>query len=101
MAAKTCALTSAAPAHFENYIVGEKPFTPTVSQDNKPVPNPAYAGGLLNTGNITGTSGPHTVDPVPLFASGPGSSYFKGTMDNTEVFFGMANALGLDPLRSK
>ncbi len=92
---------AAAPAHFENYIVGDKPFAPTVSQDNKPVPNPAYAGGQLNTGNIGGTSGNHTVDPVPLFASGPGSSYFKGTMDNTEVFFGMANALGLDPLRSK
>ena len=92
---------AAAPAHFENYIVGEKPFAPTVSQDNKPVPNPAYAGGQLNTGNIGGTSGPHTIDPVPLFASGPGSSYFKGVMDNTEVFFGMANALGLDPLRSK
>ncbi len=92
---------AAAPAHFENYLVGDKPFTPVVSQDNKPVPNPAYAGGQLNSGNITGTSGPHTVDPVPLFASGPGSSYFKGTMDNTEVFFGMANALGLDPLRSK
>jgi alkaline phosphatase len=89
----------AAPAHFENYIVGDKPFAPTVSQDNKPVPNPAYAGGQLNTGNIGGTSGNHTVDPVPLFASGPGSSYFKGVMDNTEVFFGMANALGLDPLR--
>jgi alkaline phosphatase len=92
---------AAAPAHFENYIVGDKPFAPTVSQDNKPVPNPAYAGGQLNTGNIGGTSGNHTVDPVPLFASGPGSSYFKGSMDNTEVFFGMVNALGLDPLRSK
>jgi alkaline phosphatase len=91
----------AAPAHFENYIVGDKPFVPTVSQDNKPVPNPAYAGGQLNSGNIGGTSGNHSVDPVPLFASGPGSSYFKGVMDNTEVFFGMANALGLDPLRSK
>jgi alkaline phosphatase len=91
----------AAPSHYENYIVGDKPFAPTVSQDNKPVPNPAYAGGQLNTGNIGGTSGNHSVDPVPLFASGPGSSYFKGVMDNTEVFFGMANALGLDPLRSK
>jgi alkaline phosphatase len=91
----------AAPPHFENYTVTDKPFVPAVTQDNKPVPNPAYAGGQLNTGNITGTSGPHTIDPIPLFASGPGSSYFKGAMDNTEVFFGMANALGLDPLRSK
>ncbi len=91
----------AAPAHYENYIVGDKPFVPTAMQGDKPVPNPAYAGGQLNTGNIGGTSGNHSVDPVPLFATGPGSSYFKGVMDNTEVFFGMANALGLDPLRSK
>jgi alkaline phosphatase len=91
----------AAPAHFENYVVGDKPFVPVVTQDNKPVPNPAYAGGQLNTGNIGGTSGNHSVDPVPLFATGPGSGYFKGVMDNTEVFFGMANALGLDALRSK
>jgi alkaline phosphatase len=92
----------AAPAHYENYIVGDKPFAPTANQDNKPVPNPIYAqGGQLNTGNIGGTSGNHSVDPVPLFATGPGSGYFKGVMDNTEVFFGMANALGLDALRSK
>ena len=91
----------AAPAHFENYIVSDKPYVPTASQDGKTVPNPAYAGGQLNTGNIGGTSGNHSVDPVPLFATGPGASYFRGVMDNTEVFFGMANALGIDPLRSK
>jgi alkaline phosphatase len=90
----------AEPAHYENYLVQQMPFVPTASQDGKTVPNPAYQqGGSLNSGNITGTSGVHTVDPVPLFATGPGAQYFKGVMDNTEVFFGMANALGLDPLR--
>ena len=31
-----------------------------------------------------------------LNAEGPGAEYFHGVMDNTEVFFGMVNALGLD-----
>jgi alkaline phosphatase len=88
----------AAPAHFANFIVGEKPFVATATQDGKTVPNPANAGGALTGGNIGGSSGPHTVDPVPLFAWGPGSQHFKGSIDNTEVFFGMVKALGLDPL---
>jgi alkaline phosphatase len=90
---------AAAPTHYENYLVQEKPFVPTVRQDNKDVANPAYAGGFLNSGNVTGTSGVHTVDPVPVFASGPGAQLFTGIYDNTELFFKMVNALGLDPLR--
>jgi alkaline phosphatase len=39
------------------------------------------------------------MDDVPLSASGPGADYFKGVMDNTEVFFGMVGALGLDPTK--
>jgi alkaline phosphatase len=39
----------------------------------------------------------HTADDVPLSAAGPGADYFKGVMDNTEVFFGIVRALGLDP----
>jgi alkaline phosphatase len=34
---------------------------------------------------------------VPIFASGPGAEAFGRVMDNTEVFFGMADAIGLDP----
>ena len=89
----------AAPAYYATNIATERPNVPTATQDSKTVPNPAYAGGQLAGGNITGTSGPHTVDPVPLFASGPGSQFFKGSIDNTEVFFNIARALGLDPVR--
>ncbi len=91
---------AASPAHFEQNIVQDKPNVPTVTQDGKTVPNPAYAGGQLAGGNIGGTSGNHTVDPVPLFATGPGSQFFKGSMDNTEVFFGMARAIGIDANRN-
>ena len=31
-----------------------------------------------------------------LMAQGPGSEYFHGVMDNTEVFFGILRALGVD-----
>jgi alkaline phosphatase len=89
----------AAPAHFANFIVGDKPFVATATANGVTSPNPANAGGVLTGGNIGGNSGPHSVDPIPLFAWGPGSQHFKGSIDNTEVFFGMVKALGLDPLR--
>lgn len=88
----------AAPDTYENYLVREEPNVPAVMQDNKAVPNPKYQGGVVRTGNLptNSTSGVHTVDPIPLFAWGPGAFHFRGVMDNTEVFFSLANALGLD-----
>ncbi len=38
----------------------------------------------------------HSADDILLNAGGPGSEYFHGTMDNTEVFFGIMRALGVD-----
>lgn len=43
----------------------------------------------------------HSADDVLLNAGGPGSEYFHGTMDNTEVFFGMLRALGIDANKNK
>ena len=43
----------------------------------------------------------HSADDILLNAGGPGSEYFKGTMDNTEVFFGMLRALGIDANQTK
>ncbi len=43
----------------------------------------------------------HTLTDVPIFASGPGAERFGRVMDNTEVFFGMAAAIGLDPKSSE
>ena len=67
---------------------------------DKAVANPLRApqGSELRTGNIP-TSDPsevHAADDVPLTADGPGADYFKGVMDNTEVFYGIVRALGLD-----
>lgn len=43
----------------------------------------------------------HSADDILLNAGGPGSEYFHGTMDNTEVFFGMLKALGIDANKNK
>ena len=46
---------------------------------------------------LNSSTGVHTLQDVPVFASGPGAAFFGQVMDNSEIFFGMANALGLDP----
>jgi alkaline phosphatase len=50
-----------------------------------------------NGGNTPSTTeaGVHTADDAVLNAMGPGSDVFKGFIDNTEVFKGMVQALGL------
>ena len=54
--------------------------------------------GELQTGNLpsSANNAVHTVEDVPLTASGPGAEQFHKAMDNTEVFFAIVNALGLD-----
>ena len=47
---------------------------------------------------VSSSTGVHTLQDVPVFAAGPGADFFGRVMDNTEVFFGLAAALGLDPL---
>ena len=44
---------------------------------------------------VRGAQTVHTAADVPLFASGPGSEVLRASMDNTDVFFIMASALGL------
>lgn len=43
----------------------------------------------------------HAADDILLNAGGPGSEYFRGNMDNTEVFFGILRALGIDGNQTK
>lgn len=38
----------------------------------------------------------HTVEDVAIVASGPGAARFNSFLDNTEVFYAMMDALGLD-----
>ncbi|HJM59239.1 MAG TPA: alkaline phosphatase [SAR86 cluster bacterium] len=39
--------------------------------------------------------GSHTGVPVPIYAYGPGSENFTGTLDNTDVYKAMIAALDL------
>ena len=87
------------PDYYENYKVLEEPLAPTVKEGEKWVANKQRAGdGELQTGNLPSSENNevHTVEDVPLTASGPGAEQFHKAMDNTEVFFAIVNALGLD-----
>ena len=63
------------------------------------VPNPEKdPDAELQLGNLdfSQTNCVHTVEDVPLAASGPGASRFNGVLDNTELFFAMMDALAID-----
>lgn len=60
-------------------------------------------GGLaINSGSTTKslklafTTNGHTATMVPVFAIGPGSQYFSGIYENTDLFFNMLKAMGWD-----
>ena len=44
------------------------------------------------TGQVPVSSAAHTATDVPLSAFGPGAWAFTGVMDNTDVFFKLAQA---------
>ncbi len=93
------------PDYYENNKFQDVPTSPAIMADGKAIANPKRApqGGDLKVGN-TPASDPsevHSADDVPLTAEGPGADYFKGVMDNTEVFHGIVRALGLDGRKDK
>ncbi len=86
------------PDYNENYKFKAVPTDPAImGKDGKAIANPQISGELLR-GDIPASADQevHSADDIVLNAGGPGSEYFKGVMDNTEVFFGMVRALGLD-----
>ncbi|MDR1943953.1 MAG: alkaline phosphatase [Synergistaceae bacterium] len=90
------------PDYYENFKFHEKPVSPAVMSGDTAIGNAARApGGIFYPGNIPVNESQevHTADDVPLSAAGPGAEYFKGVMDNTEVFFGMVRALGLNAVQ--
>lgn len=96
-----------APDHYENYRFQTTPTSPaTAGKDGHVIANPNRApqGARLVEGNLPTTTGEtsevHSADDVVLMAQGPGSEYFHGVMDNTEVFFGIMRALGVDATKN-
>lgn len=49
-------------------------------------------GDYLVTGQVPGESAVHTATDIPLSAYGPGALAFTGVIDNTDVFFKLAQA---------
>ena len=49
-------------------------------------------GSFQITGQVPGDSAVHTATDIPLSAYGPGALVFTGVMDNTDVFFRLAQA---------
>ena len=60
--------------------------------------NPAdYTGNKVKFSFNTAIGrGSHTGVPVPVYAYGPGSENFSGTLDNTDIYHGMVAAMDLD-----
>jgi alkaline phosphatase len=50
-------------------------------------------GRFAVTGQVPGDSAVHTATDIPLSAFGPGAWAFTGLMDNTDVFFKLAQAV--------
>ncbi len=89
------------PDYYEDYHFKLKPTVPAIMANGKAVANPKTSGEF-QPGNIptVDPSEVHAADDIILTAQGPGAEYFTGIMDNTEVFFGMVRALGIDGKRS-
>ena len=87
------------PDYYEDFKFHAKPVSPAIMSGDVAIGNTVRAPqGTLYVGNIPANESQevHAADDVPLSAAGPGADYFKGVMDNTEVFFGIVRALGID-----
>ena len=91
------------PDHYETFRPKlDNPNEPTVKTggDGTFKANDKYKdvpGAVLRPGNLSAMIGAsvHSGEDVILTATGPGSDGVRGSMDNTEVFRVMADALGL------
>lgn len=95
--------SASVPDHYETFRPKmDNPFVPTVEDKETKifVANEQYKdapGAMLRFGNIPAmiNSSVHSGEDVILTAEGPGSERVQGSMDNTEVFRVIAEALGL------
>jgi alkaline phosphatase len=90
------------PDYYEDFTFHARPSVPAVMAGDGAIANKERAPeGMLYAGNIPRNEAQevHSADDVPLSAGGPGAGHFRGVMDNTEVFFGIVRALGVDPTK--
>ncbi|KAK1235233.1 hypothetical protein PQX77_001539, partial [Marasmius sp. AFHP31] len=94
---------AANPDHRENYQINTTgprlPAVPAVKgvDGNFEVnPQDQPEGFVVNgTLPVSDEQGVHSLTDVSVFASGPGAERFRGTYNNIDIFFKMADALGL------
>ena len=86
---------------FENWRTNDRPVQDSQQPFVKTAPLTAYPsspatrdllGSFQVTGQVPGDSAVHTATDMPLSAYGPGAWAFTGVMDNTDVFFRLAQA---------
>ena len=86
---------------YEDWRTNERPLQDSQQPFVKTEPLSAYPAGpmardmearYLVTGQVPGDSAVHTATDIPLSAYGPGAWAFTGVMDNTDVFFKLAQA---------
>jgi alkaline phosphatase len=92
------------PDHTEDYQLSPEERVPAIPVDEDEtvwIDNPEDdPNGIPLSGNLPpdGSDSFHSLQDVPIYATGPGADYFGRVMENREFFFGMARAIGLDPL---
>lgn len=92
------------PPYTDDFKLSKVPADAAiVPKGGTAMPNPKRApDGIFFTGNLgpTDPQDVHTLQDVPITATGPGSECLNGWQQNTDVFFCLANAIGLDPRQS-
>ncbi|KAG2018205.1 alkaline phosphatase [Coprinopsis cinerea AmutBmut pab1-1] len=91
---------AALPDHRENYSLNlNGPRNPTVRKSQGVYgPNPEdRQGGFEIHGNLPHhqSQGVHSLQDVPVYATGPGAASFRGVYNSIDIFFKIADALGL------
>jgi alkaline phosphatase len=74
----------------------QQPFVssePLKSYPANAVERDSALGNYLVTGQVPGETAVHTATDIPLSAFGPGALAFTGVIDNTDVFFKLAQAV--------
>jgi alkaline phosphatase len=87
---------------MEDFRTNERPLQDGQQPFVKKEPLSAYPAGpmardlegkYMVTGQVPGDSAAHTATDIPLSAFGPGAYSFTGVIDNTDVFFKLAQAV--------
>ena len=90
------------PDRYEDWRTNPLPIQDQQQPFVKNAPLSEYPAGLLGrdkatgflvTGQVGGEQAVHTATDIPLSAMGPGAYAFTGVLDNTDVFFRIAQAM--------